>query len=82
MTTGRGKKLNTGSSSAYITQTELKILECHYLAADLLELADAVPFVELNPVRALSAAMTIWANETTLIIEDLRRFINDRTTPA
>jgi hypothetical protein len=71
---------NKCSKSNYIAQTEKIILECHYLAADLIELASIVPFIEQKQVLLLSSAMTGWADENTLIIEDIRRFIDDRAS--
>jgi hypothetical protein len=68
------------SKSKYVAQTEKIILECHYLAADLIELASNVPFIEQKQVRLLSSAMTGWANENALLIEEIRRFSDDRTS--
>jgi hypothetical protein len=66
------------SRSNYISHSQRNILNCHYLASDLLDLAQSVPFVEIEPARQLSAALTRWADDMTLIIEDIRRIVDDR----
>jgi hypothetical protein len=77
MMTRRNTKATPHSRSTYIAQTEQQIINCHYLAADLLDLSHSVPFVEPGPVRLLSASLTRWADQTTLIIEDIRRIVDD-----
>jgi hypothetical protein len=79
MITSHTIKTTRSSRSVYITQAELSIINCHYLAADLLDLSKSVPFVEPDPVMLLAAALTTWANELTLVIEDIRRVLDDTT---
>lgn len=76
--TRNNTKASIQSRSSYIAQTEQQIISCHYLAADLLDLSHTVPFVEPGPVRLLSASLTRWADQMTLIIEDIRRVVDDR----
>jgi hypothetical protein len=64
------------SRSLSIAQTQVNIRFCQYLAADLIELSQSVPFVEAGLARQLSEALTRWADHMTRTIEDIHQGVD------
>jgi hypothetical protein len=75
---GRNGQLFNGTGILHITKTQLTIINCHYLAADLIELIHSAPFVEAGPAHQLSHSLTRWADKMTLMIENIHRVVDDR----